>query len=99
MRAGIYTRVSTSGQSVDNQLHELRSYVDARGWTVTEYTDVISGGHRPKTCAGQDVEGCAAPQAGFGRVLALGSPRPQPQALGEATRRIADTRGELHQPQ
>ena len=43
MRAGIYTRVSTSGQSVDNQLHELRSYVDARGWTVTEYTDVISG--------------------------------------------------------
>ena len=41
-------RVSTPefqrrGQSVDNQLHELRSYVDARGWTVTEYTDVISG--------------------------------------------------------
>ena len=43
MRAGIYTRVSTSEQSVDNQLHELRSYADARSWTVTEYTDVISG--------------------------------------------------------
>lgn len=43
MRAALYARVSTSDQSNDNQLLELRRYADARGWTVTEYTDIISG--------------------------------------------------------
>jgi DNA invertase Pin-like site-specific DNA recombinase len=33
MRAAIYARVSTTDQTVDNQLLELRRYVDARGWT------------------------------------------------------------------
>ena len=43
MRAALYARVSTSDQTTDNQLHELRRYADARGWTVAEYTDTISG--------------------------------------------------------
>ena len=43
MRAALYARVSTADQTTDNQLHELRQYADARGWTVTEYTDTISG--------------------------------------------------------
>ena len=43
MRAALYARVSTSDQTTDNQLHELRRYAEARGWTVSEYTDTISG--------------------------------------------------------
>lgn len=43
MRAALYARVSTADQTTDNQLHELRRYADARGWTVVEFTDTISG--------------------------------------------------------
>ena len=39
MRAAIYARVSTSDQTVDNQLLELRRYIEARGWTAVEYVD------------------------------------------------------------
>ncbi len=48
MRKGaiiIYARVSTSNQTVDSQLEELRSYCERRGWQdVQEITDCISGG-------------------------------------------------------
>jgi DNA invertase Pin-like site-specific DNA recombinase len=44
MRAAIYARVSTDHQTCDNQLIELRRYVEARGWTATkEYVDTVSG--------------------------------------------------------
>ena len=44
MRAAIYARVSTTDQAVDNQLLELRRYVEARGWTPAEYVDMgVSG--------------------------------------------------------
>lgn len=33
MRAAIYARVSTLDQTCENQLIELRRYVQARGWT------------------------------------------------------------------
>jgi DNA invertase Pin-like site-specific DNA recombinase len=40
MRVGMYARVSTTEQSCDNQLIELRRYCEARGWTVfKEYVD------------------------------------------------------------
>lgn len=40
MRAGIYARVSTFEQEPENQLRELRRYVEARGWTTAvEYVD------------------------------------------------------------
>jgi DNA invertase Pin-like site-specific DNA recombinase len=40
----IYARVSTIDQTADNQLLELRRYVEARGWTATEYVDTgVSG--------------------------------------------------------
>ncbi len=39
MRAAIYARVSTLDQEPENQLVELRRYVEARGWTSHEYTD------------------------------------------------------------
>ena len=43
MRAALYARVSTSAQTNENQLDELRRYAVARGWESVEYTDVISG--------------------------------------------------------
>jgi DNA invertase Pin-like site-specific DNA recombinase len=39
MRAAIYARVSTFEQEPENQLQELRRYVEARGWTGQEYVD------------------------------------------------------------
>jgi DNA invertase Pin-like site-specific DNA recombinase len=44
MKIAIYARVSTSDQTCEQQLHELRTYVSQRGWpTATEYVDTISG--------------------------------------------------------
>jgi DNA invertase Pin-like site-specific DNA recombinase len=40
MRAAVYARVSTTDQTCENQLIELRKYSDARGWTIErEYVD------------------------------------------------------------
>jgi DNA invertase Pin-like site-specific DNA recombinase len=39
MRAALYARVSTLDQQPENQLHELRRYAVARGWTTIEYID------------------------------------------------------------
>ncbi len=39
IRAAVYARVSTVDQEPENQLQELRRYVEARGWTAQEYTD------------------------------------------------------------
>ena len=44
LRAVIYARVSTLNQEPENQLAELRKYVQARGSSAHEYTDKgISG--------------------------------------------------------
>jgi DNA invertase Pin-like site-specific DNA recombinase len=44
-RIAVYCRVSTGEQSCDNQLHDLREYCRARGWTdMREFIDTgISG--------------------------------------------------------
>jgi DNA invertase Pin-like site-specific DNA recombinase len=39
MKAAIYARVSTVDQEPENQLQELRRYVQARGWAAAEYVD------------------------------------------------------------
>jgi len=39
VKAAIYARVSTLDQEPENQLQELRRYVEARGWTAGEYVD------------------------------------------------------------
>lgn len=39
MRAAIYARVSTVDQEPENQLQELRRYLEARGWAAVEYVD------------------------------------------------------------
>ncbi len=49
-RAAVYARVSTVDQEPENQLQELRQYVQARSWTAQEYVDHgVSGtkDHRP----------------------------------------------------
>ena len=38
-RAAVYARVSTLDQEPENQLQELRRYVEARGWTAQEFVD------------------------------------------------------------
>ena len=44
MRAAIYARLSTFDQEPENQLADLRRYVEARNWTAREYVDKgISG--------------------------------------------------------
>src|SRR5688572_19979129 len=39
LRAALYARVSTTDQTNENQLLELRRYCEARGWTASEYLD------------------------------------------------------------
>ena len=39
MRAAIYARVSTLDQEPENQLADLRRYVEARGWSAAEFVD------------------------------------------------------------
>ena len=39
MKAAIYARVSTVDQEPENQLQELRRYLQARDWTAAEYVD------------------------------------------------------------
>jgi DNA invertase Pin-like site-specific DNA recombinase len=43
--AAIYVRVSTDGQTVENQVRELRQIAERRGWQLVEtYSDAgISG--------------------------------------------------------
>lgn len=47
-RCAIYTRVSTFDQEPENQLAELRRYVQARGWTGQEYVDKGISGAKDK---------------------------------------------------
>jgi DNA invertase Pin-like site-specific DNA recombinase len=46
MRAAIYARVSTFEQEPENQLRELRRYVQARGWSAVEFVDKGVSGAR-----------------------------------------------------
>ena len=47
-RAAIYARVSTFDQEPENQLAELRRYVEARGWIAVEYVDRGVSGAKDK---------------------------------------------------
>jgi DNA invertase Pin-like site-specific DNA recombinase len=48
MRCAVYARVSTNDQTCENQLRELRQYVQARGWSAIEYIDQGVSGSRDK---------------------------------------------------
>jgi DNA invertase Pin-like site-specific DNA recombinase len=47
-RVGLYCRVSTTGQTVENQQLALQSFAAARGWEASEYTDQGISGTREK---------------------------------------------------
>ena len=53
MRAALYARVSTLDQAPENQLTELRDYVDASGWAAQEYVDPKSGLHHRRPPRGR----------------------------------------------
>ena len=43
-RAALYVRVSTDGQTLENQTRELRQIAERRGWQVVEtFSDAVSG--------------------------------------------------------
>jgi hypothetical protein len=46
MKAAIYARVSTLDQEPENQLQELRRYLQARDWPAVEYVDRGVSGRR-----------------------------------------------------
>lgn len=44
MKSVIYARVSTTKQELNNQLNELRKYIDRMGWeNVGEYKEIVTG--------------------------------------------------------
>jgi DNA invertase Pin-like site-specific DNA recombinase len=47
-RVGLYCRVSTTGQTAENQLLALRSFAAARGWAITEFVDHGVSGAKEK---------------------------------------------------
>ncbi|HZT76403.1 MAG TPA: recombinase family protein [Vicinamibacterales bacterium] len=55
MKAAIYARVSTTEQTVDNQLLELRRYVEARTWSATEFVDAGVSGSKDRRPALDDL--------------------------------------------
>ena len=57
MKAAIYARVSTNDgrQTCDNQLLELRRYIEARGWEAVEYVDSGVSGSRESRPALDDL--------------------------------------------
>ena len=48
LRAAIYARVSTLDQEPENQLAELRRYIEARSWAAREYVDKGISGAKDK---------------------------------------------------
>ena len=60
MKAAIYARVSTVDQEPENQLLELRRYVEARGWTAIEYVDKGVSGAKDRRPALDQLLGSAA---------------------------------------
>jgi len=48
VRAAIYARVSTVDQEPENQLRELRRYIQARGWTGSGRLPLMPDSHRHK---------------------------------------------------
>lgn len=57
----LYCRVSTSKQTNENQLPELRAFAERQGWTVVkEYTDTITGSGKRKREAFDDMMDAAS---------------------------------------
>lgn len=64
MKVAIYARVSTDGQTVDNQLSDLTKHCELKGWTnVTTFIDEgISGAKTSRPQFDKMIEACKAGQ-------------------------------------
>ncbi len=90
-RAGIYARVSTTDQTCENQLIELRRYCEARGWTTTEYVDTGISGAKDRRPA-LDRLMTAVHQRRIDAVVVWRLDR-----FGRSLKHLIDAIGELHQ--
>jgi predicted site-specific integrase-resolvase len=88
MKAAIYARVSTFDQEPENQLRELRRYIQARGWQAIEFVDKGVSGARESRPALNELEGCEAQAARHPLRLEVGSPRTEPAALDHVPGRV-----------
>ena len=92
MKVGIYTRVSTDGQSVNAQLADLREVAERRGWEIVhEYTDKgISGAKGRENRPGLDAMLKAATRREFDMVAAWSVDR-----LGRSLQHLVAGLGDL----
>ena len=92
-RVAIYTRVSTDGQTVDNQLLELQAVAERHGWEVVEvYSDNgVSGANGRDKRAAYAALCKAAIRREFDVLMAWSVDR-----LGRSLRHLVDFLGEIH---
>ena len=93
MRCAIYARVSTIDQEPENQLQELRRYVEARGWTAVEYIDAgVSGAKERRPALDQLLADAKRRRFDVLVCLAARSAWAQSEAPDHAARRAAGAR-------
>jgi DNA invertase Pin-like site-specific DNA recombinase len=92
-RAAIYARVSTDGQTPENQLQELRAVAERMGWTVTtEYVDHgISGSKGRDQRPRFDAMCTAAVRREFDVIMSWSVDR-----LGRSLQHLITFLGEIH---
>jgi predicted site-specific integrase-resolvase len=81
-RVALYVRVSTDGQTVANQEHELRKVAEAKGWEIVEvYCDNgVSGAKGRRERKGLDRALKEAVQGRYDVLAAWSVDRPRPAA-------------------
>jgi len=73
-RVAIYTRVSTDGQTTENQRLELEEVAARRGWEVYKiYTDRASAAQRGATSGRDSTSSARMPRAGVSTSSCLGN--------------------------
>ena len=92
-RVAIYTRVSTDGQTVDNQLMELQAVADRHGWEVVEvFSDNgISGANGREKRAAFDALCKGAVRRDFDVIMAWSVDR-----LGRSLQHLVTFLGKIH---
>ncbi len=92
-RVAIYSRVSTDGQSVDNQLLELRAVAERHGWEVVEeYSDNgVSGAKGREKRPAYDALCQAATRREVDLIMAWSVDR-----LGRSLQHLVTFLGEIH---
>ena len=91
-RVALYSRVSTDGQSVENQVRELRAAAKRHGWEIVEtFTDNSSGAKGRDKRPGYEALCQGIAQHNFDMVMAWSVDR-----LGRSLQHLVTFLGELH---